>query len=53
MGLKGHLVWDKRKREEIEEFSNEYKKFIEFAKIERLAISYFEELLRKSGFIRR
>lgn len=52
MGLKGHLVWDKRKREEIEEFSNEYKKFIEFAKIERLAISYFEELLRKSGFIR-
>jgi len=52
MGLKGHLVWDKRERQEIEEFSNEYKKFIEFAKTERLAIAYFEDLLKKSGFIK-
>lgn len=52
MGLKGHLVWDKRERQEIEEFSNEYKKFIEFAKTERLTIAYFEDLLKKSGFIK-
>lgn len=51
MAIKKSLVWEKRTREEIENFSNAYKEFIEFAKTERLAIKYFANALKKSGFV--
>ncbi|MGQ9856769.1 MAG: aminopeptidase [Fervidobacterium sp.] len=50
MGM-NELVWKKRTREEIERFSDDYKKFIDFAKTERLAIEYFEKLLRQNGYV--
>ncbi|MEJ5257404.1 MAG: aminopeptidase [Fervidobacterium sp.] len=50
MGM-NELVWKKRTREEIEHFSDDYKRFIEFAKTERLAIEYFEKLLQQNGFV--
>ncbi|MGC8954635.1 MAG: aminopeptidase, partial [Fervidobacterium sp.] len=42
----------KRTREEIEKFSSDYKKFIDYAKTERLAIDYFEKLLVSNGFVK-
>lgn len=47
----GKLVWEKRTREEIEGFSEDYMRFIDFAKTERLAIDYVESVLKKAGFL--
>lgn len=47
----GKLVWEKRTREEIEGFAEEYVKFVDFAKTERLAIEYVESVLKKAGFL--
>lgn len=51
MSVEKGLVWKKRTKEEIERFSENYKIFIDFAKTERLAIEYFEKLLKREGFI--
>jgi len=50
MGM-NELVWKKRTREEIENFSQSYKRFIDYAKTERLAIRYFEKLLIEDGYV--
>ncbi|ODN30707.1 aminopeptidase [Fervidobacterium thailandense] len=47
----GKLVWEKRTKEEIENFAQGYLRFIDFARTERLAIAYAEEALRKAGFV--
>uniref|UniRef100_A0A7C4VT42 M18 family aminopeptidase n=1 Tax=Fervidobacterium thailandense TaxID=1008305 RepID=A0A7C4VT42_9BACT len=47
----GRLVWEKRTKEEIEGFAEEYVKFVDFAKTERLAIEYVESALKKAGFL--
>ncbi|MFN6991523.1 MAG: aminopeptidase, partial [Fervidobacterium sp.] len=51
MALKKSLVWKKRTREEIENFSSNYKEFIDYAKTERLAIRYFVNALKEAGFV--
>ncbi|MEN3043382.1 MAG: aminopeptidase [Fervidobacterium sp.] len=51
MSVEKGLVWKKRTKEEIERFSENYKIFIDFAKTERLAVEYFEKLLKSEGFI--
>ncbi|MFN3691409.1 MAG: aminopeptidase [Fervidobacterium sp.] len=51
MAVKKSLVWAKRTREEIENFSSNYKEFIDYAKTERLAIKYFVNVLKSAGFV--
>lgn len=44
-------IWKERKLDEIEKFGEDYRKFIDEAVTERLAVSYFEKFLRNNGFV--
>lgn len=44
-------LWKKRNLEEVEKFSKDYRKFIDEAVSERLAVDFFENLLIENGFI--
>ena len=44
-------TWKNRNREIIEKFAKEYIEFIKKAKTERLAVSFFESMLKEKGFI--
>ena len=43
-------VWEKRDKKIIDEFSNEYKKFIDYSKTERKTVEYTVKELEKHGF---
>ncbi|ABR31375.1 aminopeptidase 1 [Thermosipho melanesiensis] len=44
-------LWTIRNTNDVEKFVKNYRNFIDTAVTERLAISFFEEMLKKSGFI--
>lgn len=48
--MKKEPIWKKRSFEEIDEYSKDYKKFIDFSKTERKAVQYSVKMLEEKGF---
>ncbi|MGC8565365.1 MAG: aminopeptidase [Thermoplasmata archaeon] len=47
----GWLKIDEKKRNEVMDFAEQYKKFLKKVKTEREAVDFFEEMAKKNGFI--
>ncbi len=47
----GWLKIDEKKRKEVIDFAEQYKKFLKKVKTEREAVDFFEEIAKKNGFI--